>query len=241
MPSILCAMGDNPFPITPSEKHGPLLGGPWGDEIRSTKSSSAHRQYISALQENDEFKALPESQRVYVLTAARNTVAAVDVENGNTPPSEYLEVVRHAPIVSVDLIIFDGEGRVLVGRRANAPARGTLFVPGGRVRKDESMSQAVARIADAELGIAVSGEDAALHGVYQHLYPDNWSNEEFGTHYVCFAHTLTLSRVPACLASMCDDQHEELKWLTPEETVASREVHPYVRNYFHPAPWNRIA
>jgi len=233
-------MSDNPFPIVPSERYGSLLSGPWGDEIRSTKSSSAHRQYIAALQENNEFNALSESQQLNVLTAARNTVAAVDVENGNTPPPEYLEVVRHAPIVSADLLIFDGEGRLLVGRRTNAPARGTLFVPGGRVRKDESMSQAVVRIADAELGIAVSGEDATIHGVYQHLYNDNWSNEEFGTHYVCFAHTLTLSHVPPGLASGCDDQHEELRWLCPEEIVASKEVHPYVRNYFHPAPWNRI-
>ena len=40
------------------------------------------------------------------------------------PLSEFLEVVIRAPLVSIDLIVRDAAGRVLLGLRRNAPARG---------------------------------------------------------------------------------------------------------------------
>ncbi len=42
----------------------------------------------------------------------------------------FLTVVRSAPLVSVDMIVRDRDDRVLLGLRANQPARGWWFVPG---------------------------------------------------------------------------------------------------------------
>ncbi len=38
-------------------------------------------------------------------------------------------VIRHRPIVCIDLLVRDPEERLLVGMRKNRPAQGTWFVP----------------------------------------------------------------------------------------------------------------
>lgn len=53
---------------------------------------------------------------------------------------------------AVAAFIVDGEGRLLVCRRAKNPARGTLDLPGGFVDPDESMEDAMARELEEELG-----------------------------------------------------------------------------------------
>jgi hypothetical protein len=74
----------------------------------------------------------------------------------------FLEVVRNAPLVSIDLIVRDHDGRILVGRRVNQPAKGTWFVPGGSIRKGETLARALARISDAELGVALGPGDVGF-------------------------------------------------------------------------------
>ena len=44
-------------------------------------------------------------------------------------------IVRHAPLISIDLFLKNPEQDVLVGRRTNEPAQGFYFVPGGIIRK----------------------------------------------------------------------------------------------------------
>lgn len=51
---------------------------------------------------------------------------------------EFAHIVRLAPLVSIDLIIRAAKQNVLVALRTNEPARGVYFVPGGRIRKDET-------------------------------------------------------------------------------------------------------
>ncbi|WP_322010114.1 GDP-mannose mannosyl hydrolase [Paraburkholderia sp. J12] len=146
-------------------------------------------------------------------------------------PTEFLDVVRLAPLVAIDLIVEDAEGRVLVGRRRNRPARGTWFVPGGRILKDERLDGAFTRIVETELGIAAVQRTAARFcGVYEHLYPDNFAAENgIGTHYVVLAYALTLdSTVPVGRF----DQHSQYAWLAPEELLARDDVHENAKNYF---------
>ena len=38
-------------------------------------------------------------------------------------------VIRHAPLVAIDLIIRNARGEVLLGLRKNEPAKGCYFVP----------------------------------------------------------------------------------------------------------------
>src|SRR6516162_10264536 len=114
---------------------------------------------------------------------------------------EFAQVVRNTPLVSIDLIIRDPDRCVLVGLRANEPAKGKWFVPGGVVRKDERLSEAFARIVKVEIGLEASIGDAKFIGVYEHLYNNNvFEAEGFGTHYVVLAHELNLDHRPSIVS-----------------------------------------
>lgn len=144
-------------------------------------------------------------------------------------PEAFLAVVRDAPLVAIDLLLEDPQGRLLVGLRCNEPARGSWFVPGGRVRKGESLADALARIAQNELALAVPFEAFQLDGVYEHHYPTNFAGaQDIATHYVVLAYRLRLE-APAQLRP--DGQHRELRWLSPQELRADPAVHPYTRAY----------
>jgi len=144
---------------------------------------------------------------------------------------DFLDVVRLTPLVSIDLIVRDAEGRVLIGHRRNRPARGTWFVPGGRILKDETLDAAFARIAEAELGIAsLARSSARFEGVYEHHYGDNFADEpDVSTHYIVLAYSLAFSStVPIGRL----EQHSDYLWLTPSELLARADVHENTKAYF---------
>src|SRR5580658_7400915 len=85
-------------------------------------------------------------------------------------------VVRLAPLVSIDLVIRDGEGRFLLGRRNNQPAKGTFFAPGGRILKDERLGEAFGRILAAETNCTAAFDQATFLGVFEHFYEVNRFN-----------------------------------------------------------------
>lgn len=145
-------------------------------------------------------------------------------------PEEFANVIRLTPLVAIDLVVRSPEGRVLVGRRTNEPARGCLFVPGSRISKNETLQAAFRRITQEELGTAVPLERARLLGVYEHLYPTNrFEQPGFGTHYIVLAHELALALDPTKLPK---DQHGEYFWLLPQELLRSSEVHENTKAYF---------
>ena len=69
---------------------------------------------------------------------------------------EFAFVVRRPPLASFDFITRDADGNVLVGLRTNEPAKGMYFVPGGIVRKNETLANAFARILESEIGLKAS-------------------------------------------------------------------------------------
>ena len=77
-------------------------------------------------------------------------------------------VVRHAPLVSFDLLVRDAQRRLLVGRRLNRPAQATWFVPGGRIKKDERLAVAFRCITRAELGTEIELAAARFVGYFEH-------------------------------------------------------------------------
>ena len=73
-------------------------------------------------------------------------------------------VVAKAPLVSLDLIIENSSGKILVGMRNNEPARGFFFIPGGRILKNERVADAFERIVGAALReFDEVADDVALH------------------------------------------------------------------------------
>lgn len=143
-------------------------------------------------------------------------------------PDIFQTIVTHTPLVSIDLIVSDQQGRILLGKRRNRPAQEVWFVPGGRVNKDETLDAAFQRITLAELGVELTRQAAIFKGVFEHFYPDCFSGEATSTHYVVLAHELKLDG----LGPIPPEQHSRCCWLTPDELLVDPQVHENVKVYF---------
>jgi len=143
---------------------------------------------------------------------------------------EFARIVRYAPLVSIDLIIRDIKGNVLLGLRTNEPAKGTFFVPGGVIRKNERIREAFTRILNAETGIKASFDEARLVGAFEHFYKTNrFGHPDYGTHYVVLAYEVSLKVQQAVVN---DSQHSTLQWMSEDEICSATSVHPNTKAYF---------
>jgi colanic acid biosynthesis protein WcaH len=148
------------------------------------------------------------------------------------PREAFATVVASAPLVSIDLLVADGRGRLLVGRRVNEPARGTWFVPGGRIAKqDGDLSTALSAIVAEELGAPneLRWDPARLAGAYTHRYPTNALGlDGVDTLYVVLAYRLLPGDVELD-ESRFSDQHDAYRWIGPDDDPAG--VHPNTLAY----------
>ena len=159
-----------------------------------------------------------------------NTMASSSPAGGLLPADTFATVVAHAPLVSIDLIVEDGQRRILLGCRRNPPAKDYWFVPGGRVRKHETLDSAFLRLTEEELGITLKREDAVFQGVYEHFYDSDFSGEaNRSTHYVVLAYRL---RLPAISDALPPQQHSEYQWIEEDRIADLPSVHPYTQAYF---------
>lgn len=140
----------------------------------------------------------------------------------------FSSIIANTPLISIDLIIKDTKGKVLLGKRVNKPALRSWFVPGGRVFKDETLEDAFKRTCKDEIGKVFSINDAKFKGIYQHFYDDNVFNDEFSTHYIVLGFELIIKEG----LSLDTIQHEKYKWFTQEELLESKDVYSYVKDYF---------
>ncbi len=144
---------------------------------------------------------------------------------------DFFHVVQHAPLVSIDLIVTRHGGQeVLLGKRRNPPAQGWWFVPGGRIRKGETLADAFQRITLAELGVRLAIEEARLLGAWTHLYPQ----EAFrglpaaDIHYVTLGYHLERDLKAETLPA---EQHGAFRWFPVAEAIKAPEVHRYTQWY----------
>lgn len=134
-------------------------------------------------------------------------------------------VIKNTPLVSIDLIA-EYNGKILLGKRKNRPAKGYYFTMGGRVYKNESINEAMQRIAKEELNYILS-ENLEFIGVFEHFYEDGIF-ENTSTHYVNLAYRCKLK----IMKDLPNGQHEIYKLFSIEELMQSELVHKYVKNYF---------
>lgn len=142
------------------------------------------------------------------------------------PPNAWATVVRHVPIVSVDLVV-RYDGGVVLGRRRNDPARGEWFIPGGRVRKHERLEDAVRRVGREELGVTVTV--VRRLGVYEHFYDVAEVPDADGKHYVPVGYVVEPDGDEFCP----DDQHEGFRVFEPP--FEDIDLHPHVTDYLQDA------
>jgi colanic acid biosynthesis protein WcaH len=157
------------------------------------------------------------------------------VPDGLLPLAQFQQAVAALPLVSVDWVLTNPAGELLVGQRLNAPARGAWFTPGGRIRKGEPLAAALRRVAAEELGFtderaATLARRGELMGAWDHFYPDAAFSPTVSTHYVNlpYAARLTEAEVKA-LRLPIGEQHGHWQWL-PLASAAER-VHEHVKPY----------
>ncbi|MDR3571084.1 MAG: NUDIX domain-containing protein [Candidatus Pacebacteria bacterium] len=148
---------------------------------------------------------------------------------GRLDDSVFRDLIKNAPLVSIDLIVKDPNRKIAVVRRTRNPAKGDYFVPGGRIYKGEELSVALKRIADYELRIDVDLVPHRFFGAFTHIYETNRFDESgYGTHYVVLAYEIRVERQ----SDFFDADHDEIKWITADEILASDSVNSYVKRYF---------
>lgn len=142
---------------------------------------------------------------------------------------QFRELVAHMPLVSIDLVVRNPQGAALLGQRLNRPAQGCWFVPGGRIRKDERLASAFARLTLDELGVELPIASARFLGPYEHHYPDNFAGTDFSTHYVVLAYELELD---LNLHALPEQQHGDYRWWPVSDLLANPTVHLHTKWYF---------
>ena len=134
-------------------------------------------------------------------------------------------VIDSTPLISIDILL-KKDGKVLLGKRINKPAQGYFFSTGGRVHKNETITNAMARIAKNELNITVTLTPKFI-GVFEHFYDDS-IYKDVSTHYVNLAYEYEVQEIPDLPA----EQHSEYQWFTIDKLLESKQVHKYVKDYF---------
>ncbi|MGL4475797.1 MAG: GDP-mannose mannosyl hydrolase [Shewanella sp.] len=139
-------------------------------------------------------------------------------------------IIKNTPLISIDLIVSNQRGEILLGKRNNRPAQGYWFVPGGRILKDESMSVAFKRLTLNELGVELDFVNAEFIGAFEHFYKDNVSVEDFSTHYIALGYRLVLNEN---ILELPTKQHDQYQWMSEEQLLDDSHVHKFSRLYFN--------
>ena len=134
-------------------------------------------------------------------------------------------VVDSAPLVSIDILL-KKDNKFLLGRRVNKPAQGYFFSTGGRINKNESIDNAMARVALNELNIELKSIPKFI-GVFEHFYDDS-IYKNVSTHYVNIAYEYEVEEIP----DLPTEQHSEYQWFAIDELLESKQVHKYTKDYF---------
>ncbi|CAK2408970.1 GDP-mannose mannosyl hydrolase [Vibrio crassostreae] len=143
------------------------------------------------------------------------------------PINTFKTIIEHTPLISIDLIVRNSDGEVLLGKRLNRPAQRYWFVPGGRILKDEPFTSAFNRLIKDELGLDYA--ELKFRGIYQHFYDDNFSEDDFTTHYVVLAYEINIGDE---LSSLPLEQHSSYQWFSEYELLNNQQTHIHTKWYF---------
>lgn len=89
------------------------------------------------------------------------------------PEELYIEHLRRFPVVAVDIVVTDTQGRILLVKRNenNLTWAGNWATPGGRVYRNESLVDAARRILRREVGLNLETKEFAPSGVQEIITP----------------------------------------------------------------------
>lgn len=146
----------------------------------------------------------------------------------NLPLDAFSKLIQTAPLISIDLIV-EVKGKYLLGKRLNSPAKNFWFVPGGRIFKNEKISDALERIEKKEINFDITKSEVSFFGVFEHFYPDSFVSKDISTHYIVLAYNIAIDLDNLDLPM---DEHSEYQLFTKDEILKNDCVHEYTQNYF---------
>jgi colanic acid biosynthesis protein WcaH len=141
----------------------------------------------------------------------------------------FTKVIDSTPLISIDMIVYGPDGRLLFGKRENRPAKNFLFVPGGRIMKNESFQIAFSRLLREELNLTLDDVDVTRLGLYEHFYDDSVFCDVISTHYVVNAYQVRLKKMPTKLPK---SQHSAFQWKNVQDILEDSEIHEHSKWYF---------
>ena len=146
----------------------------------------------------------------------------------------FKSVIQHTPLISIDLIVRNEQDEVLLGKRVNAPAKDYWFVPGGRVRKNETLDDAFIRLVKEELGIesGMTRADAKFIGVFEHFYDDCVFGDGISTHYIVLAYEIDNTNIKLKLHKILGgNQHSEVGFIDLHNASKDEKIHYFTKQY----------
>ena len=98
-----------------------------------------------------------------------NRLNTSNKENNLIPSQLYDQIAKLLPIATVEALIVINDALLFL-KRNNNPAKGQWWFPGGRIRKGESLHEALHREVKEETGLEISS--FKLIGVYSRTFPE---------------------------------------------------------------------
>jgi colanic acid biosynthesis protein WcaH len=145
------------------------------------------------------------------------------VERRGLIPNElYHRILAIMPIVCVDLMVIDVEGKLLLLKRRDEPAKGQWWFPGGRVYLGETRAESALRKLHEECGLCPDECTAT-----ELITADVILSDVQGAlrHAVTTVFRIETSKVGAPL--QLDEHSEAADWRTPAAWLCG-ELHPFV-------------
>jgi colanic acid biosynthesis protein WcaH len=134
---------------------------------------------------------------------------ASKAETGKIPSTLYKLITDSIPIPSVEAII-PKDNSLLFLRRKNSPAKGQWWFPGGRIRKGETLGEALYREVKEETGLEIT--ESKFINVYSRIFDER--------------HDIAIAYYCKCKGDqiILNDEHSEYKYFKN----LPKSIHPYL-------------
>ena len=128
---------------------------------------------------------------------------------GKIPLTLYELIIDSIPIPSVEAIISKGNSLLFL-RRQNSPAKGEWWFPGGRIRKGETLGEALYREVKEETGLEVI--KSKLVNVYSRMFDGR--------------HDISIAYLCKCKGDkiILNNEHSEYRYFKS----LPKSIHPYL-------------
>jgi colanic acid biosynthesis protein WcaH len=113
--------------------------------------------------------------------------------DGRLPYRTWARMCELCPIIRIELLIKNKLNKILLVKRVNQPMSGQLWLPGGRLLKDELLFNAINRIAKREVGLIIT--DVRLSH-----FEERFDND---IHQICFVYSCKCVNDEVNLDSTC--------------------------------------